>query len=72
METYNNVLTMAEVAGELGISRAATYDLAKNDPTFRTFKVGGARRMRREALDTWISDQEAKGWTTSNGKSKTA
>ncbi len=56
----SEVLTILEVAGILGISKAATYNLIASDKTFKTFKVGGLRRMRRQALEDWIAAQEAK------------
>jgi excisionase family DNA binding protein len=52
------VLTIAEVAMALGVSRATLYKLMSEDPSFVTFRVRRKRMMRRSALDAWISSQE--------------
>lgn len=51
-------LTMPEVAERLGISRVTLYRLMDSDPTFRTFRVGRQRRMRPDALEEWVAQQE--------------
>ncbi len=52
------ILTMREVAAYLGVSRQMIYLLSTRDPSFQTFKVGAARRMRMSALERWVHQQE--------------
>lgn len=54
---FDPVLTMAEVAQRLGVSRATVYTLL-DDPEFVTFRIGRQRRMRESALLAWIAIQE--------------
>jgi len=55
----DGILTMREVADYLGVSRQMIYLLLTRDPSFQTFKVGAARRMRRSTLERWVHQQEA-------------
>lgn len=58
--TSDKALTMRDVAQRLNVSLPTVYRRMNEDPTFETFKVGGRRRMREEALKKWIRDQEEK------------
>lgn len=57
---FDPVLTMADVAQRLGVSRATVYTQL-NDPEFVTFRIGRQRRMRESALQAWIDLQEITG-----------
>jgi excisionase family DNA binding protein len=51
------LLTVAEVADILGISKVKVYDLLKNG--LPSVKIGGARRIQPEKLQAWIERQSA-------------
>lgn len=57
---FDPILTMAEVAQRLGVSRATVYSQLA-DPEFVTFRIGRQRRMRESALRAWINLQEISG-----------
>lgn len=52
------LLTVADVADILGISRVKVYDLL-NKNGLPSVKIGGARRIQPEKLQAWIERQSA-------------
>ena len=48
------LLTVAEAAVVLGVSRALLYDKVKSGEV-RSIKLGGARRIPREELDDYVA-----------------
>lgn len=53
-------LTIAQVAEILNVSPPTVYRRIREDRTFKTYLVGGRRRMRPSALADWIRKQEEK------------
>ncbi len=51
------LLTVAEVADILGISKVKVYELLKQG--LPSVKIGGARRIQPEKLQAWIERQSA-------------
>lgn len=51
-------LTLKEVGERLGLKSSSLYRLMDRDPDFRTFRVGGRRLMRREALEEYVAKKE--------------
>lgn len=60
MQTLEKALTMQDVAKRLDVTLPTIYRLINTDPDFKTFKVGRMRRMREDAFDSWIRNQEQK------------
>lgn len=56
----DRALTLQEVATRLSVTLPTVYRRMHQDPDFETFKVGGRRRMREDALNSWIRKQEEK------------
>lgn len=54
----DEILTLREVAEYLKIGERTAYRLVQ-DGKLPAFKVGGAWRLRRGALDTWMAQQTA-------------
>ncbi|MER5210602.1 helix-turn-helix domain-containing protein [Streptomyces sp. NPDC002838] len=54
-----NMLTLAEVCEELGISRSTFYDWRAKRRAPRCIKLpNGDLRIRRTELDNWLDDRE--------------
>ncbi|MGI5375485.1 helix-turn-helix transcriptional regulator [Streptomyces sp. CA-251387] len=54
-----NMLTLAEVCEELGISRSTFYDWRAKRRAPRCIKLpNGDLRIRRSELDNWLDDRE--------------
>lgn len=53
-------LTIAQVCEILNVSPPTVYRRIRQDKTFKTYLVGGRRRMRPSALAEWIRQQEEK------------
>lgn len=51
------LLTVADVANILGVSKVKVYDLFKDG--LPSVKIGGARRIQPEKLQEWIERQGA-------------
>ena len=54
----DEILTIQEIAAFLKIKEKTAYDLAAKG-RLPGFKVGGAWRFKRSALDQWIDEQTA-------------
>lgn len=54
--TAPEILTVAEVADYLQISRVTLYKLLKNHQ-LPAFRLGSDWRFRRAAIETWITEQ---------------
>ena len=54
------LLTVADVATILGLSRVKVYDLIKTDG-LPTLKIKGARRIQPGKLKTWIEQHSEEG-----------
>lgn len=51
-------LTLTEVSKRLGIGKTTLYRLMDRDPDFVTFRAGGRRLMRADALTDYIAKRE--------------
>ena len=68
---HRELLTIAEVASTLGVSKSTAYRLAKQ---MLHAKVGRQIRVPRKSLNTWIRNQTIQPWenSTSAARSTTA
>lgn len=55
-----SLLTVAEFCEEVGISRSTWHKLKRTNLTPAIVTVGGIQRIRREALEQWLAENEAK------------
>ena len=56
--TTLNMLTVSEFCEEIGISRSTWHKLKRQGKTPPIINIGGIQRIRREAIETWISEHE--------------
>lgn len=54
------LLTVAEFCEEIGISRSTWHKLKRKNSTPAIVTVGGIQRIRREAVEQWLAENEAK------------
>jgi excisionase family DNA binding protein len=52
----NKVLTVSDVAKELGLGKNSAYELFKQ-PDFPSFMIGKRYRTTQEALQEWLKDK---------------
>lgn len=55
-----NLLTVADFCQTVGISRSTWHKLKRNHVTPAIVTVGGIQRIRREAVEDWLAENEAK------------
>jgi excisionase family DNA binding protein len=53
-----DVLTVSEFCQSVGISRSTWHKLKRKGKTPAIVSVGGIQRIRREAIETWLSENE--------------
>ena len=58
--TVRNLLTVAEFCEALGISRSTWHKLKRQGKAPAIVNIGGIQRIRREAIETWLSENEAR------------
>lgn len=59
IETGLDILTLAEVASYLRVTKRTLYRLAQ-ERALPAFKLGGTWRFRRDELDQWITENIGK------------
>lgn len=55
-----NLLTIADFCQTVGISRSTWHKLKRNRMTPAIVTVGGIQRIRREAVENWLAENESK------------
>jgi len=55
-----NLLTIADFCQTVGISRSTWHKLKRNRMTPAIITVGGIQRIRREAVEDWLAENEAR------------
>ncbi len=55
-----HLLTVADFCRTVGISRSTWHKLKRNGATPTIVSAGGIQRIRREAIEDWISENEVK------------
>lgn len=56
----DNLLTVADFCKAVGISRSTWHKLKRKNSTPAIISVGGIQRIRREAVEKWLDENEAK------------
>lgn len=56
----DNLLTVADFCKAIGISRSTWHKLKRENATPAIISVGGIQRIRREAVEEWLAENEAK------------
>jgi len=52
------VLTVSQFCEVVGISRSTWHKLKRQGKTPAIVNIGGIQRIRREAIETWLSENE--------------
>jgi len=52
------VLTVSQFCRSVGISRSTWHKLKREGKTPAIVSIGGIQRIRREAIETWLSENE--------------
>ena len=55
-----SLLTIADFCQTVGISRSTWHKLKRHRMTPAIVTVGGIQRIRREAVEEWLAENEAK------------
>lgn len=55
-----DVLTVSEFCEAVGISRSTWHKLKRQGKTPPIVNIGGIQRIRREAIEAWFSENEAR------------
>ena len=55
-----HLLTVADFCHTVGISRSTWHKLKRVGATPAIITVGGIQRIRREAIEEWLAENEAK------------
>ena len=57
-ETQNQLMTVASVIAEMGISRSTWQKLVTEKRTPPIVRIGAVQRIRRDAFAAWIGQHE--------------
>jgi excisionase family DNA binding protein len=57
-DQLNELLTVDQAAGEIGIGRTTLFKLMRNGEGPKAIKLGALTRIRREALNQWLVGRE--------------
>ena len=68
--TQREISTVAEFCDEIGISRSTWHKLKRQGKGLAIVNIGGIQRIRREAIEAWLSENEAQ--TTADAAHKAA
>jgi len=60
MVTYENLMTIEELAAYLKVTKRTIYDWLKNHKV-PALKLVGQWRFRRDKIDAWLNKQESAG-----------
>jgi len=55
-----NVLTVSEFCEAVGISRSTWHKLKRQGKAPAIINIGGIQRIRRDAIEAWFSENEAR------------
>lgn len=55
-----DVLTVSEFCDAVGISRSTWHKMKRQGKVPAIVNVGGVQRIRREAIETWLSENEVR------------
>ena len=58
-----HLLTVADFCQTVGISRSTWHKLKRKGSTPPIVKIGGIQRIRKEAAETWLAENETGGAT---------
>lgn len=58
LDTQDELLTVAQAIAAMKISRSSWQKLAALGRTPPIVKIGSVQRIRREAFDAWLKEQE--------------
>jgi len=56
----DNLLTVAGFCEAVGISRSTWHKLKRESSTPAIITIGGIQRIRREAVEKWLAENEVK------------
>ena len=57
-ETQNQLMTVASVIAEMGISRSTWQKLVTEKQTPPIVRIGAVQRIRRNAFEAWLGQHE--------------
>ena len=57
------LLTVADFCRAVGISRSTWHKLKRQGATPAVVTIGGIQRIRKEAAETWLAENETRGST---------
>lgn len=60
----SQLLTVADFCKQVGISRSTWHKLKRQGETPAIVSVGGIQRIRREAVEEWLAENEARAAAT--------
>jgi excisionase family DNA binding protein len=55
-----HLLTVSAFCEAVGISRSTWHKLKRNNQIPPVVKIGGIQRIRREAVESWLAENESK------------
>lgn len=55
-----NLMTVTDFCQTVGISRSTWHKLKRQNLTPRVITLGGIQRIRREAVEEWLAENEAR------------
>jgi excisionase family DNA binding protein len=60
VNTDTQLMTVADVIAAMGVSRSTWQKLVSKGRTPPIVKIGAVQRIRREAFEAWLADNEVK------------
>jgi excisionase family DNA binding protein len=55
-----HLLTVSAFCEAVGISRSTWHKLKRNNQIPHVVKIGGIQRIRQEAVESWLAENESK------------
>jgi excisionase family DNA binding protein len=55
-----HLLTVSAFCEAVGISRSTWHNLKRNNQIPPVVKIGGIQRIRQEAVESWLAENESK------------
>ena len=62
-QTQDQLMTVADVISAMGISRSTWQKLVAQKQTPPIVRIGAVQRIRREAFEAWLAENETRGST---------
>ena len=56
--TQNQLMTVADVISEMGISRSTWQKIVAQNQTPPIVRIGAVQRIRRDAFEAWLGQHE--------------